>query len=112
MDRPVLSPAFMRELGAACPCGPVGAEIVEAWLTVIWPKMQTYRYRNYRRAIANWWARVTEDDIEDARLYLANLASLAENDRLAELATTANAAPPTAPQRTRAFRVVGGGRCG
>ena len=106
--KPFFAPAFWRDLAAACPHGPVDVEVVKAWFEMAWPKMQTYRYRNWKRAVATWWKRVSRAELEAARARIAAEAEDAENARLEALAETANASPPPAGAVRRSFDVSTG----
>ena len=68
MHKPVLSPAFKQRLATHNPIGmSLSTEDVDAWFHVIWPKYAEYQYKNHQRAIAKWWSKVTEREIQDCR---------------------------------------------
>jgi len=89
-EKPSFPLQFWRDLGASCVQGPIEPEIVESWFDINYPKMTTYGYRNWRRAIASWWLRATADDIEAADHRLERIAATAEDIRLHLLAKDAN----------------------
>lgn len=88
--KPTFPLEFWRDLGASCAQGPVEAKTVESWFDINYPKMATYGYRNWRRAVANWWGRVSLDEIEAADHRLCRIAGIAEEIRLNILAQEAN----------------------
>lgn len=69
MEKPVLAPAFLRELARDNPLGiTIKAKEVRAWFDyVAWPSYKTYQYKLHKRAIRRWWARIRMQELERAR---------------------------------------------
>jgi hypothetical protein len=109
MEKPVMRPEFWADLGSACPHGTQSPELVRAWFKLKWPVYQTYRYRNHKRAIANWWSRVGSRELDQAREYLEATRDQQDSARLNSLAEELNA-PRTVDPPTRRFAVLDGGR--
>lgn len=67
MDRPKLSKEYWQKLADTEPYGlKLTPEIVQSWFDHVWPQYSERRYTAHRRAIASWWSRVWESDIERA----------------------------------------------
>ena len=75
MEEPDLSPELCRTLAHFNPLGmEISEEEVRSWAFIIWPTFLDYGYKNHPRALKNWWKRVTERDILQARERLHRLA--------------------------------------
>lgn len=76
MDKPVLSPRFLRELANENPIGMIlSEEDVQAWFDLVWLRFKTYQYKRkgVRKAIIRWWSNVKESEILQARERLARM---------------------------------------
>ncbi len=90
MEKPIFAPAFWRELAAACPLGPCEPEVVESWFEIAWPKINARNYRNTKRAVAAWWSRVAQYELDQAQQRLYAMGEKAESDELEAMAKRAN----------------------
>ena len=83
MDKPVMSPSFWEELADNNPLGmQLSAADARHWFDLVWLRYSTYRYTKHRRAIINWWSRVSESEIEQARQRAARIVNDEENAKL------------------------------
>lgn len=69
MEKPVFGPDFFRELAIENPLGvELSEEDAEAWWHwIAWPAYKTHRYKDHKRAVRNWWARLTFTELTRAR---------------------------------------------
>lgn len=83
MEEPVLSPELCRMLAHYNPLGMTISEAeVQSWAFIIWPSFLEYGYKKQDKALKNWWKRVTESDILQARARLQRLAEERETRAL------------------------------
>lgn len=83
MKKPELPREFWQMLADVKPHGlELTPEIVESWFDLKWPEYQTRGYKKHRRAIASWWARVWESEIELAIERLDKLNERTSIERL------------------------------
>ena len=67
MDKPNPPREFWQKLADVQPFGiELTAEQVQSWFDTKWPTYSERGYTQHRRAIANWWNRVYEDEIHRA----------------------------------------------
>lgn len=65
--KPVLQEEFWQKLADVQPFGiEVEPHHVRSWFDTIWPSYSERGYANHKRAIASWWGRAWEDDINRA----------------------------------------------
>lgn len=82
MEKPTFSPRFWRELAEACPFGPCEPKLVESWFEIAWPAMKARGYRNHKRAVASWWSRIYESDLERAQQRLDAIEERGEREEM------------------------------
>ena len=82
-EKPVMKPEFWEMLAEARPFGrELTAADVESWFDLKWPVYSTNGYRNHRKAIATWWGRVWEREIDEAVERRRAIEDLEETRRL------------------------------
>lgn len=75
MEEPSLSPELCRTLAHFNPLGmAISEEEVQSWAFIIWPSFLEHGYKKQDKALKNWWKRVTESDILQARERLRRMA--------------------------------------
>jgi len=75
VEEPNLSPDLCRTLAHFNPLGMTLTEAeVRSWAFIIWPSFVARGYKNQNLALTNWWKRVTESDILQARARLRRMA--------------------------------------
>jgi hypothetical protein len=88
MTKPTFPEKFWMQLAENNPIGmllePADAE---AWFDFVWLRYSTYGYRSHRRAIINWWSRVTEPEILKARERVARIQDECETAALEDIAS-------------------------
>lgn len=78
---------FWQELADANPLGAqCDIEDVKSWFDIVWPKYSARGYRRHKQAIASWWSRIYEDDLQRAKERRARLSEEAEVARLEAVA--------------------------
>lgn len=82
--RPVMSPAFWRDLAHFNPFGDptISDQDVRDWFEWIWPVYRARRYKRHDRAIREWWQRANRRELERARECGENLRARAEADAI------------------------------
>lgn len=108
--KPCLSPALCRDLAEHNPWGrlDVTGEDVQSWFDLIWPSFSAYDYtaRGTRKAVASWWIRAKEEELERARERSRRIIEERELQRMDELQQAANNVVALTPKRSFARRVV------
>jgi len=105
--KPVFTSEFLQELAEACPLGPCSPELVQSWFDISYPKMAQRGYSRWKLAVASWWSRVRDYELERAQDRLDAMADAHENAVLEDLARQANDDPQPGVASGRRFRVVG-----
>ena len=83
VEDPNLSPELCRTLAHFNPLGmTITEEEVRSWAFILWPSFLEYEYKKPEKALKNWWKRVTESDILQARERLRRLAEEREIEAL------------------------------
>lgn len=107
---PHLAPAFCRELARCNPWGRIDVteDDVRSWFELVWPVFQTYNYspRGVKRAVAQWWMRAREEELDRARERRRRIAEEQERLRMNDLQEAANKVVSIKPKRSYASRVV------
>ncbi len=82
-EKPVMKPEFWQMLADVRPHGrELTAADVESWFDLKWPSYSASGYRNHKKAIASWWARVWESEIDAAIERRVAIEDLDETRRL------------------------------
>ena len=111
MAKPVLSPAFKRELAAANPIGMrLTPQDVDAWIDMVWLKMTAYHKKITKRVVVNWWSRLKEYELDEARARASRIHAETERARMNELAERIPCRENRQPCEAPAMRVLQGGR--
>ena len=104
-DKPIFKPEFLQELADACPLGPCDPAVVQSWFDIHYPQMKQHHYTHWKRAVTNWWTRVRDGELEQAKARLDAIRAAQEDAMLEDLSRQVNRDPiPDAPRRR--FRVV------
>ena len=82
-EKPVLSPALLREMAEYNPIGMrLTPDDVEAWIDLIWLRFRERNYTRTKTALLRWWANVREEDILAARARVSRMKEEAEVEAL------------------------------
>jgi hypothetical protein len=111
VERPVFKPEFYRELASENPLGlTIHWREVEAWFNIVaWPAYKTYTYRQHKKAVRRWWARVSERDLDRTREAMDNVKLGRAQEEQDCIATVSMELPPT-PEGMRMLKSIMGGK--
>jgi hypothetical protein len=82
-EKPELPTALWERLAEFNPLGmDLDSRDVRDWFDFVWPKYALRGYSDHAKAVTNWFARVTAEDIERSRARAARIRDRSEIARL------------------------------